>query len=386
MALLSHSEFKELSESARDYSVSIYMPTHTAGPDIQQDPIRLKNLLTDAEDQLQHIGLPDHAIKSRLSTAFSLLGDGEFWRYQNRGLALFLAEQESHIYRLPMDVEPFVMVANRFHLKPLLPLFFDNRYFYILAFSQNQVRFFQATRYQISEISLENVPSSLDEALQYDDPEKQLQYHSTSNNGGQPAYHGHGVGTTDNKEDIRRFLSKVESGLHSYLNTETAPLVLAAVDYLQPIYRDLSQYHHILPEGIEGNPDDMKPDDLREAAWPKVAALIEQSHHEALDHYQELVGTGKTATQMTPLLTAAHDGQIDTLFIAANARHWGTFDPTSRDLEIHQQPQPSDDDLLDLAAVQTFLQGGTVYTLETDAMPEKTSAAAILRYAAPVGV
>jgi hypothetical protein len=386
MTVLSHSKFRELSESARDYAVSIYVPTHIAGPDIRQDPIRLKNLLSDAESQLQQAGLTDDDIRARLSAAFALLDNLEFWRYQHHGLALFLTEQESYIYRLPLEVEPLVTVANRFHLKPLFPLFFNNKYFYILAFSQNHVRFFQATQHQISEITLENVPTSLAEALQYDDPEKQLQYHSTGGNGRQPTYHGQGAGTADDKTDVRRFLSQVESGVYSYLNTEMAPLVLASVEYLQPIYRELSQYQHILPEGIAGNPDEMNPDDLRVLAWPKVEPLVEQSHRDALSEFQELLGTGKTVTQMAHLLPAAHHGQIDTLFVESDAHCWGQFDSATGTLDIHQHAQPLDIDLLDLAAVQTFLQGGKVYTLDSEELPNSSSSAAILRYGIPAQV
>lgn len=386
MALLSRSEFKALCESAQDYSTSIYMPTHPAGPETRQDPIRLKNLLGDAEQTLQDAGVPANTIESILAPARSLLDDTHFWQYQQKGLALFLTPNEMRCYRLPLDLEPLVTVAHRFHLKPLLPLFFDNRYFYILALSQNQVRFFQATRYHISEIPLDGVPTSLAEALQYDQPEEQLQFHSSGSGGTLPVYHGHGVGTTEDKTDIHRFLVKVRNGLQHYLREEDAPLVLAAVDYMQSIYREVHQDYPFVPEGITGNPDNISPDDLREAAWPEVAALIEQSHQDVLARYRQLHGTGETSDQISRLVPAACHGQIDTLLVTANAHRWGTFAPTTEDVETHDQPQPLDYDLLDLVAVQTFVQGGTVYTLDADEMPDAVDASAILRYGIPASV
>jgi hypothetical protein len=386
MALLSRSEFKALCESAQDYSVSIFMPTHPAGPEMRQDPIRLKNLLGEAEETLQQTGVPASTIDAILSPAFSLLENAHFWQYQQNGLALFLTPDTMRYYRLPLDLAPLVTVTDRFHLKPLLPLFFDDRYFYILALSQNQVRFFQSTRYHISEVSLEGVPSSLAEALKYDQPEEQLQFHSSNRGGTQPVYHGHGVGTTDDKNDIHRFLVSVRDGLQRYLNEEDAPLVVAAVDYVQSIFQDLNSYPSLVKEGVAGNPDVATPDDLRKAAWPKVSALLEQSCHEAIAHYQELHGTGEASDQLTQLIPAAHRGQVDTLFVTANAHQWGTFAPATGKIEIHEQPQLLDYDLLDLAAVQTFLNGGTVYTLEHDAMPDAAQIAAILRYGIPASV
>jgi len=42
-----------------------------------------------------------------------------------------------------------VVVSDRFHLKPLLPLLTGDGRFYILALSQNQVRLLQGTRYSV---------------------------------------------------------------------------------------------------------------------------------------------------------------------------------------------------------------------------------------------
>lgn len=381
MQLLSQSAFRELSESVHEFSVSIYLPTHVAGPEVQQDPIRLKNLLREAEDKLIQAGMSKARVELTLAPAVSLLEDENFWRYQSHGLALFLTLETAHIYRLPLSFESLVVVGDRFHLKPLLPLFFNNRYFYVLALSQNKVRFFQATHYQISEIFIEGIPTSLAEALKYDDPEKQLQYHSSNSGGSQPVYHGQGAGEDDENANMRRFLAQVNKGLQNYLNTEDAPLVVASVESVRAIYKDVNTYPHLLDDGIPGNPDVTNPEELRDAAWPMVAALIERSHQEALANYQSLQGTGKTSDAVNSIVTAAHRGQVDTLFVLANAHSWGQFDTTSGEVTENNATQPQD--LLDLAAVQTFLQGGTVYTLASEDMPDAVPVAAIYRYGVP---
>jgi hypothetical protein len=383
MNVLSWSEFRTLGESASDYSVSIYLPTHVAGAEIQQDPIRLKNLLNEAEEKLLQQGMEKRDIQKTLGEASALLEDNQFWQHQSHGLALFLTVENTRLYRLPLNFEPMVWVSHLFHLKPLLPLFFDDRYFYILAFSQNQVRFFQSTRYQISEIELEGVPTSLAEALKYDDPEKQLQFHNVSGEGSTPVYHGHGSSTDNDKTELYRFLNKVSNGLQSYLNNEEAPLVLASVEYLQPIYREVSDYPHVLEDGIDGNPDIAQAEELREAAWPIVAQLIGQTHDQALEEYHAAQGTGKASDRAAQIVSAAHQGQVDTLFVTANAHLWGRLNDFSGEVEIHDQPQADDQDLINIAAVRTALQGGKVYTFTADAMPNQAPAAAIFRYTVP---
>lgn len=147
------------------------MPTHRAGREIQQDPLRLKNLLSGAEKHLLASGLCTPDAKELLEPAQRLLQNSHFWQHQSDGLAMFLSREMFRYYRLPLDFDVLVDVTNRFHIKPLFPLLSGDGRFYILALSQNDVRLFQGARYSVSAVDLEGVPTSLAEALQYDDPE-----------------------------------------------------------------------------------------------------------------------------------------------------------------------------------------------------------------------
>ena len=387
MNLLSWSEFEHLNEVSDEAVVSIYLPTHEAGAEIQQDPIRLKNLLREAEEKLEAANVDESKISKILSGAFELLERDRFWRYQSQGLALYLTTEETRVYRLPLNFESFVVVADRFYLKPLLTLFFENRYFYILGLSHNKVRFFQATRYDISEVELSGVPTSLDEALQYDDPEAHLQVHSSASGGAQPIHHGHGVSGTDDKVNIQRFLNKVSDGLYdNYLKDETAPLVIASVAYLRPIYESVNHYPHLMSEGIDGNPDMAQPDDLQRQAWPIVANLVEATRQDAIAQYHELEQTQQVSNQIAQVITAAMRGQVDTLLLAKGTHVWGQVDAQSGRADVHSNAQSGDYDLLDVAAVKTALQGGKVYFMDKDQIPDAKVAAGIFRYEVPVGV
>ncbi len=47
MKSLTLDQLKELAQQTSSPSISIFLPTHRAGQDTQQDPIRFKNLLRD---------------------------------------------------------------------------------------------------------------------------------------------------------------------------------------------------------------------------------------------------------------------------------------------------------------------------------------------------
>jgi hypothetical protein len=59
---------------------------------------------------------------------------------------------------------------------------------------------------------------------------------------------------------------------------------------------------------------------------------------------------------------------------------WGEFDPDAMTVDLHPEPEPDDEDMLDFAAIHTLLNGGTVYAVEPEQVPDKALAAAIFRY------
>ncbi|MBU1206287.1 MAG: hypothetical protein KKH04_05080 [Proteobacteria bacterium] len=383
MNLLSKEELKTLIEKPEGWCVSIYIPTHRAFPETKQDPIRFKNLLREAEERLKAAGLRSPDAKKLLKPAKPLIKDGLFWQYQADGLATFISSDLFYHYRLPLKFDELLVVTDRFHIKPLLPLFSHEGRFYILALSQNEVRFFQCTRYSVKEVEPENVPRSLSEALKYDDPERQLQFHTRAPAaGGERAamFHGHGVGKDDTKDNILRFFHLLDQGLYALIGKENAPLVLAGVDYLFPIYREANRYPHLMEQGIVGNPEGLKGEELHEQAWRIAEPYFLKAQEEAITQYKQLAGSDRASNNLKAIVEGAYDGRIEILIVAVGIQQWGFFDLKTRMVHLHQEPELGDEDLLDFAAVQTYLNGGTVYALKPEEMPDEAPVAAVFRY------
>jgi hypothetical protein len=250
--------------------VSLFMPTARVGAEIQQGPIRFKNLISEVESQLkQEMRKPE--IESLLNPVLERLQDDDFWQHQSDGLAFFLAREFAQSFCLAERFEELAVVEHRFHLKPLFPLLSGDGVFYVLALSQKQVRLFQGSRYHISQVILgDEVPRSLADALGHDLTEEQLQFHTGGGDVSSPIYHAQGAGKDDVKPELRKFLSLLDEGLKKYLGHTGAPLVLAGVDYLLPIYRAVSGYPEVLEEGISGNPETRSGEALHEQAWQFV--------------------------------------------------------------------------------------------------------------------
>ncbi|MGJ3250466.1 MAG: hypothetical protein ACFE0J_04955 [Elainellaceae cyanobacterium] len=389
MTLLSKTNLQLLADvSDGQTCVSIYMPTHKAGPEIRQDPIRLKNLVRDAEEKLAAQGYDSRDVGNLLEPdrISALIDDADFWRHQSDGLALFIAPDSFHRFHLPINFEEHVVVSDRFYLKPLMPILKNDGRFFLLSLSQNQVNLYVGNRHSIVEIDLRDTPTSLKEVLRYDEKENQLQFH-TQGRGIDPLYHGQGVGTTDNKDELRRFCNIIDNTVQELLKDERSPLVLAGVDYLTEIYRECSSYSNLLDRSVTGNPENVDLDDLHQQAWATVEPYFQESQRQAVDQYHHLKGTGQATSSLQDIVVAAYEGQVDTLFVADGAYQWGNFSPQERTVEMHADESPGANDLLNMAAIYTFINGGTVYAVHPDHMPvADAAAAAIFRYPIMSGV
>lgn len=386
MSLLSLEELRTLVESVEQPCVSLYLPMVTAGAETQQNPIRFKNMVKQAEAMLQECYQFSRSEASALLQPATELDQNEFWQHQDQGLAIFLSRDFIRYYRLPLAFDQLVLVGDQFHLKPLMPLLMQDEHFYLLALSQKQVRFFEATRYSIREVEVPDMPQSLEAALQYDETAREGQFRiGTSAGRSRPQQAGsfHGQGSPDRddrKQDILQFFHQVDHALHEVLREQKAPLVLAAVDYLHPIYREANTYQHLLSQGITENPEILKPDELHAQALPLIHPLFAEAEQAAVEHYQELTATGRTSTDLKEAIPAAYYGRVEQLFVAVGIQQWGNFDPEANRLQMHRDSEPGDVDLLNAAAIQTILNGGTVYAVEPEKVPDEAPLAAVFRY------
>ena len=382
MNVLSQDEIKRLLGKHLGLCISIFMPTFRTGAESQQNQIRLRNLLRGAEEKLLAGGLRPQEIKTLLEPAQALPGNVLFWRRQSDGLALFISADLFRCFCLPVAFDELIVVADHFHVKPLLPLLGGDNRFYILALSQNEVRLLEGTGKNIREIELESVPGSLAEALQYDELGKQVRFRAGAAGGGDHStmVSGHGAELDDTKDNLLKYFRMIDRGLHDLLRDERAPLVLAGVDYLFPIYREANTYPRLIEEGIPGNPQGISAETLHHATLKIVSPYFQKAERDAVAQYRQSSGTGLTSADSREIVPAAHHGRVGLLCVASGRQQWGTYNGESGAVQRHEQAGTASEDLLEIAAIQTFLNGGTVFTLSPGKMPDNSDLAAVFRY------
>jgi len=384
-ALLTHQKVESLVRRQESLCVSFFLPTHRRSKEIEQDPIRLKNLLREALHKLEAKGMRSVEARRLLAPASDLLDDPHFWRYQSEGLALFLAESFFRSFRLPIKLPEQVFVDDHFHVAPLIPVLNHSARFLLLALSQNQVRLLECSPKGVSRIHLEEVPSSLSEALAWDDPQKELQFHTGSPPGsgaGKRAavFHGSDGVKDSSKDRILRYFQKVDRGLRDTLRSQGAPLILAAVDYLIPIYKEANSYSGLAGEAVTGNPEKLSDERLLGKAWPIAQQVLRKSIDEAIASYDQQAGGSLTSAKLEEILPAARQGRVRYLFAASGLRQWGRLEQDGTRVRLHKSRQAGDQELIDLCVVEALLSSDGVFVLDPSEVPGGGSMAALFRY------
>lgn len=374
-----------LAQAHGDTRVSLYMPTRRFGPGSQEeDTTRLKNLIRTAEEQLTDRGLRAPEIAALLDPVRTLADDRPLWLRSAEGLAVLSGPEGVQTLQVPTPVGELTWVGDRYYLRPLLASLNSSETFWLLTLSQKRVRLLTGDGYSLAEVPAEGIPESLTDALKWDDYEKSsLQFHtgtSGSGSGGRRPAVFHGTGEVDAKDEIVRYFRGIDRGLHELLKESAAPLVMAGVDYLLPLYRDVNSYPNLIDDAILGNPDGLGDTELHARAWAIVAEVLASDRRKEADRASELWASARITPDPEAITAAAHHGRVDTLLLADDAHWWGAFDENAGKLTLHATASNGDEDVLDRVAFETLASGGSVISLPAVEMPHGKDAVALLRY------
>lgn len=265
--------------------ITLYMPTHRAGADIWQDPIRFKNLMRSAEHDLETAGVARNRIDVLLQPLAEIRDDRQFWQHQADSLAVFRSDSGIERFRLPESVPELCVVGSRYHLKPLLMAMANAQTFYVLALSQKASRLFRGSPNGLEEVTDLELPPGLPGKA--NGQGASLQSHS-SGNGGQ-IQHG---AELDRKPQLANYCRQVDHAIKDAVGG-IDPLIVAAVDQLASIFRDVSSVPGLLATVVSGNPDKASSDQLFAKSLPIAMAHFDRRRLDAEDHFLQSIHSGK---------------------------------------------------------------------------------------------
>jgi hypothetical protein len=315
----------------------------------------------------------------------ALARDDEFWLRRTEALAVLASPNRFEVFELHRSVPELVVVADSFHVKPLLRIVQSADRYHVLALNRKEVKLFEGNRDALVQVELTRIPSTITAALgdQLTEPYQGFHgiapYHSARGNTG--IRHGRGQKKDDVDLDMERFFRVVDRGiLEHYTRPTGLPLLLAGLPANLSGFRSVSHNPMILDAAIELDADSLSPEELRKQAWTRIEPIYLQRLSKLSESYKTNRAHGLGAEDLATIAEAATRGRVGTLLIDAERLVPGRIDAATGKMEPGAVGDPGVDDLLDDLAETVIRMKGEAIVVPTLRMPSTTGAAAIYRF------
>jgi Bacterial archaeo-eukaryotic release factor family 11 len=349
-------------------SVSIYLATSPLSRG-EAEQIELKNLAGEASRQLERAGADRDDIAAIDEELADLVDDDEFWRYQARSLVLFLTPTTVTTFRLANRLVSMVEVSDRFHLKPLLRAVTFPHTAFVLALAQQSVRVLEITSdLEPTEVELRDLPTNVASAVGKSSirdraPSRRVQ------------------GSEGQKTRMRQYARQVDQALRPLLNGLDLPLILAATEPIDSIYRSVNSFPNLASASIQGNPETMSDADLAVRARQVLDDLYAAELSTIRELYALRSSQRRASADIADVARAATYGLVDTVLVDIDEVVPGRIDEETGAVTTDDTDHAVNYGVVDEIARRVWLNGGRVLAVRRDDIPGQASVAAILRYA-----
>jgi hypothetical protein len=274
------------------------------------------------------------------------------------------------------------VIGKSFYVQPLLPLLTGDGQYFVLVLGKHHVGLLRGTRDSIQPVELPGVPENINEALGEEIPEREIQGRPMNAAGGQTtgvfsSYDHDGY----EKDRVTRYFRLVDQAMQTVLAGQGIPVVLAGMQYLHAIYREVNSYANLMEQGIEHDAEILPAHELHERSWAIVEPFFRQELDKAAERYHISAARGHASSKLEEVVPAAHYARVESLFVAEGKHIYGTFDPQDNRIDLHRESGLDSTDLYAEAAAQTVLNGGRVFVVPQAQMPDpEVPISAVFRY------
>lgn len=363
----------ELIDLQKGPFISIYQPTHRQKPDSTQDAIRFKNLVQQVEKTLKE-DYKDANIEAILKPLNEIAKDNLFWNKSKEGLAVLANEDKCLVYRLPQAVYELAVVADSFHIKPLIRVYQSADRYHLLALNRTSFKIYEGDRYGFEEFKIdESIPTTLEEVLGTDFTDNNLSV-------GRGILHGLENKQDEVDKDTEKYFRYVDKLItENYSNPTKLPLLLVTLPEHQSLFREITRNSYLLGEGVKVDPESLNKDELQKNVWETLEPLYLEKTKTLVDRFENERAKFTGSDDIAEIARATTENKISTVLIEAERIIKGRISEDGKLLE-ESSSDNTYEDVLDDIAEAVFRSGGEVVILPKGRMPSTTGAAAIFRY------
>lgn len=286
------------------------------------------------------------------------------------------------VLRLQRPVPERAIVAESFHLKPLLRIIQSADRYRILGLSRNEARLYEGNRDVLDEIGLlPGMPRSPAEVTGGLGGAERATRHYGAATSGKLTRHGTDVRQDALDRETELFFRAVDQALLAHQDkSDPVPMLLAALPQHHHLFRRISRNRTLAGAALYAHPESMSLEALRARAWELVQPFYLERLAGLVAAFEAARAQSQGSHDLLDIGKATAEGRVDTLLVDAERLVPGRFDPASGDIAFGELAAPDTDDLLDDLAEAVLRQGGEVVIVPSGSMPVESGAAALYRY------
>ncbi len=342
--------------------ITLTMPTSRNMPDNAQDPIRLKNLLSEAKTRLENdLGKREaaKAIENLESAAASVDHNQNY-----EGLAIFANETVDIVLKTRFAMEEGVTIDDRFSLRTLLRAEQRSEPFSVLMLSLHDAKLFEGSREDLHEVRGSGFPL-------------ENSWHGTSSKA--PA--GPGVNPEASADESRKRF--VHDCLEKCAHIKGLPRKIVLIGTPEI----LSSAEGAVPDPLEllttvpGNLSGVNIAEVGTKVWAAVREARTEQSHALIERLNSGRSENKYAAGIQEIAPLALDGRVAMLVCGIGYEVAGRFDEETRSMALIEEVEnwKDHDDAVEFAVHQTLEKDGEVRFVPDELMGD-TPIAALLRY------
>jgi hypothetical protein len=307
-------------------AVSVLMPTHRREPDNAQDPVRLRNLVAEAKEQLQADPAVTRDTRIDVVQQLDLALSEVDLVHSEDGLVVFAAQGEHQVWTLGRSVPERVVLSDTFLTRNLVSAQAAEQPFWVLAVSSDRVTLWSGSADRVTQEDTGAFPMT--RTFENPDAEREEQIGD--------------VPSTFTDEATRHFLREADSAMGAVLKTDPRPLYVAGEAAALSLLDDVGTVArrtatHVPQGGLAAGPANA----VWQAVRPFVEAQAQKDIEGVLSELDKARGRRAFAAGVDEIRQNVESGRVALLAVEEN------YQETVRDSGGHLIPaDPSDVDAL----------------------------------------
>lgn len=350
---------REIKARTADPAISILLPTHRTFPDNKQDPINLKNLVTEVEERL--LATMDKREVWPIMEALNAEVDAHDHQHNLDGLAVYAGADGAQVVPLPFPVTQRAVIDSNFATRDLVRGLHDSVSYLVLVVTRELGRLIHAYNDR-----LVHEFGRRTDLQGYNFPIKNNSLYSTS---------GHERSQAASEDNLlKEFLNVIDKSvqeLQGKRGSDRLPIILVGDARNVALYRELCDR----PTDIVGevtNAPDLQADasEIVARAQDAVAAYRGEREQQALEQLGQAQGANALVTDLSLLYRAASEGNAQRLFVRRGYHQPGVMDPEAFTIETRDDAGEDGvtDDVVDELIELVQANGGDIVFLGEESL------------------